>query len=221
MPAAHCVSSLDGVILQADQGFLDLLQRRESDVIGISYRQITDPRDLQRSANMLALLEEAAAPVRLQKRYLRPDGTSVAANLLVTRFASPDRLISTLFWHEGGRDLPPARLWEAALRMRHIYDARVRLFGADLSTDPIGSMLIGIYLAEAEGRAIGLNEIATYAGVAISTAAKWVAVLCQRDIINGQGDAAIDLQLTRSGLDRVEAMLATVYDAPDAAIMLM
>lgn len=221
MPAAHCVSTLDGVILQADQGFLDLLQRRESDLIGISDRQITDPRDLQRSGNMLAVLEAAAAPVRLQKRYLRPDGTSVAANLLVTRFSDPDRLISTLFWHEGGRDLPPARLWEAALRIRHVHDARVKLFGADLSTDPIGSLLIGIYLAEAEGRAVGLNQIATYADVAISTATRWVAVLRQRNIIDAQADATFNLQLTRAGLDRVEAMLTTVYEAPDASIMLM
>ena len=221
MPAAHCVSTLDGVILQADQGFLDLLQRRESDLIGISYRQITDPRDLQRSGNMLAVLEAAAAPVRLQKRYLRPDGTSIAANLLVTRFSDPDRLISTLFWHEGGRDLPPARLWEAALRIRHVHDARVKLFGADLSTDPIGSLLIGIYLAEAEGRAVGLNQIATYADVAISTATRWVAVLRQHNIIDAQADATFNLQLTRAGLDRVEAMLTTVYEAPDASIMLM
>lgn len=221
MPAAHCVSTLDGVILQADQGFLDLLQRRESDLIGISYRQITDPRDLQRSGNMLAVLEAAAAPVRLQKRYLRPDGTSIAANLLVTRFSDPDRLINTLFWHEGGRDLPPARLWEAALRIRHVHDARVKLFGADLSTDPIGSLLIGIYLAEAEGRAVGLNQIATYADVAISTATRWVAVLRQRNIIDAQADATFNLQLTRAGLDRVEAMLTTVYEAPDASIMLM
>lgn len=221
MPAAHCVSTLDGVILQADQGFLDLLQRRESDVIGISYRQITDPRDLQRSGNMLAVLEAAAAPVRLQKRYLRPDGTSIAANLLVTRFSDPDRLISTLFWHDGGRDLPPARLWEAALRIRHVHNARVKLFGSDLSTDPIGSLLIGIYLAEAEGRAVGLNQIATYAGVAISTATRWVAVLRQRNIIDAQADATFNLQLTRAGLDRVEAMLTTVYEAPDASITLM
>ena len=91
MSAAHCVSSLDGIILHADQGFLDLLKRSENDVIGISYRQITDPRDLQRSADMLAVLKEGAAPVRLQKRYLRPDGTSIAANLLITRFSGPDQ----------------------------------------------------------------------------------------------------------------------------------
>jgi hypothetical protein len=29
MPAAHCVSTVEGIILQADQGFFDLLQREE------------------------------------------------------------------------------------------------------------------------------------------------------------------------------------------------
>ncbi len=221
MPAAHCVSSLEGVILQADQGFLDLVRRREDEVIGMSYRQITDPRDLKRSADMLAVLKDGAAPIRLQKRYLRPDGTSIAANLLVTRFSDPGRLVSTLFWRDSGRDPPPARLWEAALRIRHVHDARVALFGADLSTDPIGSLLIGVYLAEAEGRAIGLGEIATYAGIATSTAVRWVAVLQQRGIVEVEAEAKIDLRLTQSGLDRVEAMLATVYEAPDAAVMLV
>jgi len=220
LPAAHCVSSLEGIILHADQGFLDLLRRSPEEVIGRSYRDITDPRDLKRSADMLAVLKDGAAPIRLQKRYLRPDGTSIAANLLITRFSGPDRLISTLFWHENGRDPPPARLWEAALRIRHVHDARIRLFGADLSTDPIGSVLIGIYLAEAEGRSIGLGKIATYAGIANSTAARWVTVLQQRGIVEWKQDAAIDLRLTQSGLDRVEAMLATVYEAPDEAIML-
>lgn len=81
-------------------------------------------------------------------------------------------------------------------------------------------MLIGIYLAEAEGRSIGLSKIATYAGIANSTAARWIEVLQQRGIVEGEHDATIDLRLSQSGLDRVEAMLATVYEAGDAAVML-
>lgn len=220
MPAAHCVSSIEGVILQADQAFCDLLQRRESDVIGLSFRDITDPRDLKRSIDMLAILEDSAAPVRLQKRYIRPNGTSIAANLLVTRFSDPDRLISTLFWRDSGRALPPAELWATALRIRQVHDARVRLFGADLSTDSVGSYLIGIYLAEAEGRSIGVGEIAIYAGMTNATAGRWIALLQERGIIERDGDPTIDLLLTRSGLERVEAILAMAYDGPDAAAML-
>ena len=216
MPAGHCVSSVKGVILHADQGFLDLLQRRADQVIGVSYRQITDARDLDRSADMLAVLKDGAAPVRLQKRYLRPDGSSVAANLLVTRFTNPDRLISTLFWQENGRPLPPARLWEAALRMRQIHATRAMLFGADLSTDPIGSLLIGIYLAEAEGRNFGLADAAAHANIPTSVTERWIKVLQQRGVLEHQ-DTAMDIRLTHLGLNKVEAMLATVYVLPDAA----
>jgi hypothetical protein len=219
MPAGHCVSSVEGVILNADQGFLDLLQRPVDEVIGVSYRQITDARDLDRSADMLAALKDGAAPVRLQKRYLRPDGSSVAANLLVTRFDNPDRLISTLFWHENGRPLPPARLWEAALRIRHVHDARVSLFGADLSRDPIGSLLIGIYLAEAEGRVIRLVDIATYANIPLSVSERWIKVLQQRGVLEDR-DAKAEITFTQSGSNKVEAMLATVYEAPGSTAMI-
>jgi hypothetical protein len=166
---------------------------------------------------MLVSLEDRAAPVRLQKRYIRPDGSSVAANLLVTRFSDPDRLISTLFWRDSGRPLPPARLWEAALRSRHVHAARIKLFGGELSTDPVGSLLIGIYLAEAEGRNVELRELAAYANVAQSTAARWVTVLQKRGIVQAGTDPALSIQFTQAGLDRLETMLATVYEFSDPA----
>lgn len=214
MPAGHCVSSVEGVILHADQGFLDLLQRRADEVIGVSYRQVTDARDLDRSADMLAVLEDGAAPVRLQKRYLRPDGSSVAANLLVTRFANPDRLISTLFWQENGRPLPPARLWEAALRMRQVHATRAMLFGADLSTDPIGSLLISIYLAEAEGRNIGLADAAAHANIPTSVTERWIRVMQQRGVIEYQ-KTTIDIRLTSAGMNNIESMLSSFYETPN------
>ncbi len=215
MPAGHCVSSVEGVILHADQGFLDLLQRRADEVIGVSYRQVTDARDLDRSADMLAVLEDGAAPVRLQKRYLRPDGSSVAANLLVTRFANPDRLISTLFWQENGRPLPPVRLWEAALRMRQVHATRAMLFGADLSTDPIGSLLISIYLAEAEGRNIGLADAAAHANIPTSVTERWIRVMQQRGVIEYQ-KTTIDIRLTSAGMNNIESMLSSFYEIPNA-----
>lgn len=218
MPSAHCVSTLEGVILKADRGFLDLVQRTESAVVGLSYKAITDPRDLGRSARLLDMLEDGAAPVRLQKRYIRPDGSSVAANLLITRFSNPDRLVTTLFWRDSGRALPPARLWEAALRIRHVHASRVGFFGNDLSTDPVGSLLVGIYLAEAEGRNLELTEIASYADVAYSTAARWVKVLQERGIVQTDTDPALSIQFTQAGLEKMEAMLATVYEFPDRAL---
>jgi len=220
MPAAHCVSTLEGIILNADHGFLDLLRRSEAEVVGCSYKHITDPRDLQRSAQMLTLLEDGAAPVRLQKRYLRPDGSSIAANLLVTRFSNPDRLISTLFWQEKDRPLPPARLWAAALRLTTVLQMRKECFGSDLGNDPIGFILLCVYLAEAEGRSVSLEAIASSAGLPLQTAGRWIKALQGRGLLEIEGLDAASLQLTQAGLSKMEAMLAKLYDIPDDAAML-
>lgn len=218
MPSAHCVSTVEGVILAGDRGFCDLLQREEADFVGRSYKLFTDHRDMDRSSRMLSVLEDGAAPVRLQKRYIRPNGSSVAANLFVTRFSNPDRLVSTLFWRDHGRQLPPARLWEAALRIRHVHTARMNLFGNELSTDPVGSLLIGIYLAEAEGRNLALAEVAEYAGVAPTAASRWLKLLQERGFVQMGAEALDGIQLSQEGLLRTEAMLAAVYDVPDAIL---
>jgi hypothetical protein len=219
VPTAHCVSTINGVILAVDQGFLDLVERSEPDVIGRSYRDITDPRDLGKSADMLASLVDRAPPVRLRKRYLRPDGTLVAANLLVTRFDDPDRLISTLFWSDGTRDLPPVRLWQAALQVRHVHSVRQAQFGSELSTDPVGSMLVSIYLAEAEGRIITLEEIAHEAGIAPSTTLRWLRVLQQKNLVDREYDATRGVQFTHTGIQKTEKTLVSVCQVPGAVFL--
>lgn len=219
MPSAHCVSTVDGIILAGDRGFCELLQRDQADIVGLSFQAVTDPRDVERSKRMLAVLEDGAAPVRLQKRYIRADGSSIAANLFVTRFSDPDRLVSTLFWRDHGRALPPARLWEAALRIRHVHVARMRLFGEDLSTDPVGSLLIGIYLAEAEGRNVALAEIVEFASLPATTATRWLTLLEKRGLVQMSAGPHQAILLTQEGLRRIEAMLSAVYDVPESILL--
>lgn len=214
MPTAHCVSTTEGVITEVDQGFLELTRRTESELLGASYRSITFPEDLGRSAKMLESLIKRAPPVRLQKRYVRPDGSVVAANVYVTKFDNPERLVSTLFWNESGRPLPPAKLWEAALRVRHMHSSRVREFGTDLSTDPIGAMLIAIYLAEAEGRLIGDTQLASDAALAQTTVNRWLQVLQWKGIVCNLAQADTDIQFTPDGLAKMERFLASAYDVP-------
>lgn len=218
MPSAHCVSTVDGIILAGDQGFCELLQRGQADIVGLSFQAVTDPRDIERSIRMLAVLEDGAAPVRLQKRYVRPDGSSIAANLFVTRFSNPDRLVSTLFWRDHGRALPPARLWEAALRIRHVHVTRLHLFGEDLCTDPVGSLLTGIYLAEAEGRNVTLAELAAFAGVTMTATTRWVALLQKRGLVQASAGPLQAVLLTQDGLHRTEAVLSAVYDVPESIL---
>jgi hypothetical protein len=210
MPSAHCVSTVHGVILDADQGFLDLVRRTLPETVGASYATITDPRDLPKSAAMLTALVPNAAPVRLQKRYVRPDGTSVSANILVTRFTDPDRLVSTLYWNETGRTLPPARLWAAALHVRHVLAVRRSAFGGELFADGLEHMLIEIYLAEAEGRTISVGELLEKVALAPSVAKRWMLVLRDRGLLHSTETERLDLYLTQAGLEKMEKILSAV-----------
>lgn len=214
MPTAHCVSTTQGIILAADRGFSELVGRPEDEVIGASYRDLTHPDDLEKSSRMLASLVDRAPPLRLRKRYLRPDGTSISAFIFVTCFADPDRLVSTLFWHEAGSEMPPARLWEAALRIQHVRSVRRTAFGDDLTTDPVGSILVAIYLAEAEGRIIGVEQLAREAELSAPTTGRWIKALQQRDVVQRSDDAESNVQFTQSGMLDMERTLESVFHLP-------
>ncbi|WP_153003116.1 PAS domain-containing protein [Sphingomonas sanguinis] len=216
MPTAHCVSTTDGFILEADAGFLELLRRGEDEVIGMSYKDITCPEDLGRSEAMLASLIKRAAPVRLQKRYARPDGTTVTANVYVTRFDNPDRLVSTLFWNEEGRELPPARLWEMALRARRLRQVRQQEFGNDVAMSPLGDILNCIYLAEAEGRVVGLGEISSETKLSPAVSARWINYLISQGAIETCSSINENVQFTQLGLKKMERVLSSGYEVPSS-----
>lgn len=211
MPTAHCVSSIDGVILEVDAGFLDLVGRSEAEVVGSSYRSVTYIDDLDRSAKMLASLVDREPPVRLQKRYVRPDGQVITANLYVTRFDNPDRLISTLFWNDVQHPLPPSSLWEAALQARRIHQMRESELGRDLTAGPVGALMTLLYLAEAEGRVIGLAAIAGETGLSPGSASRWLRLLHDRGIVGDLTNAGADVRLTQDGLASMERMLSYEY----------
>jgi predicted transcriptional regulator len=63
------------------------------------------------------------------------------------------------------------------------------------------------------------SEIAAYADVAYSTAARWIKVLQERGIVQSDTDPAVSVQFTQDGLDHMEAMLASVYEVLDAALI--
>ncbi len=214
MPTAHCVSTTDGFILEADAGFLELLRRGEDEVIGMSYKDITYPDDLGRSEAMLASLIKRAAPVRLQKRYARPDGTTVTANVYVTRFDNPDRLVSTLFWNEEGRELPPARLWEMALRARRLRQVRQQEFGSDVAMSPLGDILNCVYLAEAEGRVVEILDISIETGLSLQVVKRWIRYLISQGVMETCSSIDENVQFTQLGLQKMERVLASGYEIP-------
>lgn len=216
MPVAHCVSSIAGIILDVDEGFCRLVQRTPKTLVGLSYKAITAPADLHKSREMLRGLVDKAAPTHLRKRYVRPDGGIVKADLLVSKFSNEGRLISTLSWLDGTRQTAsPSRLWKTALQIKHLYDLRIKEFGRDLFSDHVGLILVHAYLAEAEGRVAGVREISADIDLPIETTARWVRLLDQRGFIVVLDDQAGLIQLSHEGASKLDRLLSAML-SPNA-----
>ena len=215
MPVAHCVSSMAGIILDFDEGFCRLVQREPEELIGLSYEAITAADDLKKSSTMLRALVDKAAPTHLRKAYVRPDGSLIEADLLVSKFSEEGRLISTLSWVEGQQAASPSRLWKAALRTKHIYDLRIIEFGRDLFSDHVGLILVHIYLAEAEGRVAATSKIADAIDISTQSVHRWVKVLARRGLLDTLDDAEEHVQLSQNGLARLERLFYATL-APEA-----
>ena len=130
-----------GRFTDANPRLCEILGRSPAELAGLSPQRITHPDDIAESAGMLAHLKSGEIPgYRLNKRYLRPDGSLVWASLT----CAPVRLAT----EEAPRylyiieDITARRQMEEQLR---ISEARHRLI-ADNATDVIVTMdLAGAY----------------------------------------------------------------------------
>lgn len=213
MPTAHCVSTIGGVTLAVDKSFCALLQRTESELVGASYKDITHPDDIAKSAKMLSNLKDRAPPIRLTKRYVRSDGVLIYVDLLVSLFCESDRLISTLSW---GRDykksITPDSLWQAALHVKHVTGIKKIELGKDISCDYLSEIIIQIYLAEAEGRIVCIAQLSNSLDISASSLSRWINVLEQRGLIEPVCRRVPAVQFTHVGLVKAERILGAMLN---------
>ena len=81
-PIGMATVGLDGRFGSVNRVLADLLGRTEADVLALRFHDVTHPDDLATGAGHLRdLLAGTAAAVRAEKRYRRPDGSDVWAQL--------------------------------------------------------------------------------------------------------------------------------------------
>ena len=68
--------------------------------------------------------------------------------------------------------------------------------------------------AEAEGRVVGLSDIATETGLLPVIVERWVKVLSDRGIVEPCALARRNVQLTQAGMSKMEAILSSAYEMP-------
>jgi diguanylate cyclase (GGDEF)-like protein/PAS domain S-box-containing protein len=79
------ITSLDGIFLRVNQAFAGMLDRRMEDVVGVGVAELTHPEDSVRDvAAMTEMVHGNRDTYRSEKRYLRPDGSPVWADLTAT-----------------------------------------------------------------------------------------------------------------------------------------
>lgn len=106
---------LQGRLVRVNQRLCKILGRSSEDVLGVDIHDLTHPDDLARSKAAFKKLLRDGQPFDIEKRYLKPDGTSVWVNStvsLIRKVESPttDSVLSVIL------DISERKQTEEALR---------------------------------------------------------------------------------------------------------
>ena len=221
MLIGHSISDANGLLLTMDPAVESLLQRPLDELVGKSYAEVTHPDDRARNIDQIKRLAPEDGIVKIRKRYLRPGATPIWVDLHVSRLGrglDTGRLVATLYLPDPKPLAPdsegalPERLWSVAIQV----DARLRRrreeLGEELFGDHAWLLLLRIYLAEAEGRALGVETLAAETQILPARARRWVDALAEKQLVERLDWDADALQLTALGLARTETLLGSYSD---------
>ena len=211
MLLGHSVADGNGNILTLDQAVCDLLQRSKRELVGMSYEQLTHPDDLPKNMQQLGCLNVGDRPLRLRKRYLRPQGEAVWTMVDVSRFSvGPDvgRLVASIYLLEPDHlDRRPENLWRAAHRIDGLVRRRMDEFGEELFGDHAWVILLQLYLAEAEGRIVDASAISDRTRISAVAIDRWLKLLQLKKLVERPVHTGRMVQLTATGLQKIETLL--------------
>lgn len=207
----HTLADPCGNILAVDQGVCTLFHRNSTELIGMSYLDITHPDDRSNNRGRVDALGKNQAPIILRKRYLRPDGAAVWCEAQVSRLDDGNdrgRLIGTLH-HVCVKSIlqTPRELWLAACRRSANLQRRRRELGDDLFSDFAWLLLLQLYLAEIEGRCADFEDLVIRTECRLDSVRRWLRVLEERKFVDSVELPGCAAQLTSTGIAKVEKLL--------------
>ena len=210
MLIGHSVSDGDGRILAIDGAVCDAMQRARREVIGQSYLELTHPADRRRNAVLVARIPSDGAPIWFRKRYLIPGDSTIETDVHVSRMSAGDagRLIGTLYLVAPEEQrFAPAMLWRAARQLAQLNEIRRDLLGSELFSDYAMSIMLQLYLDEAEGRRSDTDTLSALIGLSPIVAKRWLRALEQKELIELLERDTV-AQLTGIGAQKILGLLA-------------
>jgi len=131
-PIGKCLVGLDGAFLKVNPTLCRMVGYSGEELLALNFQAITHPDDLDADLGLLAdLYNGRISTYRMDKRYIRKDGSVVWSQLAVSRVDNPDG--SPRYFISQIEDLTARRAAEAALK---VSEARYRLM-AENTTDMI------------------------------------------------------------------------------------
>ncbi|RIK86928.1 MAG: hybrid sensor histidine kinase/response regulator [Planctomycetota bacterium] len=82
--------SLDGRFLRVNDEVCRMLGRSSESLAALRMADVTYPDDVSRSSDALARLLETGRPASLDKRYVKPDGSTIWASTIISRLDDAD-----------------------------------------------------------------------------------------------------------------------------------
>lgn len=216
MIIGHSVGDANGRILTMDARVCDFMQRPLQQLIGQSYLDLTHPQDRRANITKIAALDGSDDLVEVRKRYLTPGGVTRWVNLQVSRMrkgSDAGLLLGTLILAEPARiqtrtQAEPHTMWQRARGQIRQIEMRAEILGNALGNDHPWAILLHVYVAEAEGRAVDLETIGVSTGIPDRLTQRWLRVLQDRGLIDWHAEFGPTIQLTATGLKTLERLLA-------------
>jgi diguanylate cyclase (GGDEF)-like protein/PAS domain S-box-containing protein len=135
-----CLVDMDAGFLQVNRALCEMLGRSEQELLALRVSDVTHPDDRAASMAVVAVAKERdAVPHRLEKRYLRPDGRVVWAQVTACTIHSEDGAASYLVTQV--EDVTERREAEARLVRQAMHDPLTGLPNRTLLMDRLRQVL--------------------------------------------------------------------------------
>lgn len=210
MLIGHTIADEVGTLLAVDPQVCEILQRIERELIGVRFETLTHPDDCRRNVAAVSGLKSGAGPSYIRKRYVRPDGSAVWADVQVSRLCEgvSGRLVGTIQVKDLSLQGPgPENLWREAAHEQEAVQRRRREVGNDLFLDYGWLVLLQIYLTEVEGLVATVASISESAAMRPLLVTRWLEVLERKGLVERVPRPDQPSQLTNSGFHKIEYLL--------------